>query len=409
MLKACQMSKSSVLVEAYHGIGKSRLFKDYAHHNKYHFEHIFAPQFESAGDAIGIPYRKTTEDGSEIMEFTRPSWLHRMWKAYEKGQFSVLLVDEFNRANEDIRQMGLAWFLDHRINSHEFPPNTLVATAINPEDKGDYAVNTLDPAQMSRFVRLELGVDVEGWIDWAKDSDLHPVVTNFIISNPTFLHNQVDGQPMNSDPRAWELFSNALKALEEDKNSIPKEIFGMNVLKLAIGKVGNHAGIRFNNYYKQNNTLELADVLKFIEKKGLKKIFSDKKYLSTENKALTTHDRKELNELKKDLFPKIEEVAGELTKQYEDRGVQTIKLNAFAKDIIDSLTEKKEDGRHTFKSTNLKDNVELLTFLYSLPPELLASTLKDIRDRDTYLAIEIGNLDYERKLVNSVVKRVVKK
>ena len=409
MLRACQMSKSSVLVEAKHGIGKSRLFKDFAKENNCHFEHIFAPQFESAGDVIGIPRTKTADDGVEIMEFTRPSWLHRMWQAHSRGQKSVLLVDEFNRANEDIRQMGLAWFLDHTINSHEFPPNTLVATAINPEDKGDYAVNSLDPAQMSRFVRLELDVDAEGWIMWAKENDIHPLVTSFIISNQTYLHNEVPGQPMNSDPRAWELLSNALKKLEEEKDSIKKDIFQLNVLKLSIGKVGTNAGMRFYDHYKNNNTLELADVLKFIEKKGLKKLFSEEEFLTVEKKALTTHDKKDLDTLKKEYFPKVQEVGKELAKQYEERGVQTIKLNTFAKDILDSLTVKKDDGKEGLKSLHVKDNVDLLAFLYSLPPELLASTLKDIRDRNTYLAVDIGGLDSGRHLTNSVVKRLEKK
>lgn len=416
MLRACQDAKASVLVESKHGIGKSTLFKDFAKVNDFHFEHLFAPQFESAGDVLGLPYKEEDETtGEQIMRFTRPDWLNRMWIAYSRGKKSVLLVDEFNRANEDIRQMGLAWFLDHRINGHEFPPNTLVATAINPDDKGDYSVNFLDPAQISRFVKIKLDVDHKSWVNWANENDLHSSVVNFLIDNPQYLHNEVPGQDMNSDPRAWEILSRSLIKLEDEIKKSNSDTLTLHhcVYMLSTGKVGHNAGVKFTDYYKENSSMELKDIKKIIEKSGLKKIFSDKKFLAEENKVLTdpSSDNSKLEELKLELFPKIREVAETLSQEYEKRGVQVIKLGVFAKDLLDSLSCKKDqNGKEveTLKSENIKDNIELLTFLYSLPPETLASTLKEIRDRDTYLAICIGKIDSKRHLTNSVLQRTEK-
>ena len=411
MLRACQESKTSVLVESKPGVGKSTLFKDYSKTYNYHFEHLFAPQFESAGDVLGIPYKLTDEQtGEEIMKFTRPDWLNRMWIAHLNGKLCVLLVDEFNRANEDIRQMGLAWFLDHRINGHEFPPNTLVATAINPDDE-DYSVNFLDRAQIGRFVKIKLEVDHESWVGWAKDNNIHSSVLGFIINNPAYLHNEIPGQDMNSDPRAWELLSRSLQKLEKeiDDNNLGRETLNYCAYLLSIGKVGSNAGVKFMDYYKSNTSMELQDVISFINNSKIDKvILKDKKFIGKQKEVIESKNYSELNEYKKDIFQKISQVGKSLSQEYDNKNVQSIKVGVFAKDLINSHVSKIDMyGKEVekLKSQKLEDNLNLITFLYSLTPEILASTFKEIKERSPHLAVDIGNLDYNRQLTSSILER----
>lgn len=411
LLRACQDTKVSVILSSPHGIGKSTLFKQFANEHEMFFVHLFAPQFESAGDVIGLPFKEVIKGTDRhIMRFTMPDWLHKMWEAHKEGKKCVLLVDEFNRANEDIRQMGLAWFLDHVINSHEFPPQTLVATAINPDDKGNYSVNFLDPAQMSRFLKIDLEVDERAWLEWARENELHPSVIGFITDNPNQLHNQIEDQDVNADPRSWEMLSKVLLEMEKQRDG--EKIDDFLVLRASIGKVGKATGYAFKDYYRNHVTINSKMINDFVKKSGIKKSFEEKKYLTLEEKAISTQDYTALNKEKEKLFVDLKKVSQTLSDLFDKKDVQVVKLGILAEEYVEKAVKKEKDKegneKVSLKSKNLKDNIELMTFLYALPPETLASTFKNIKERNIQLLLEIGMLDCNKNLSNTIVERAKK-
>jgi len=408
LLRACQDTKVSIILSSPHGIGKSTLFKQFANEHDMFFVHLFAPQFESAGDVIGLPFKEVIEGTDRhIMRFTMPDWLHRMWEAHKQGKKCVLLVDEFNRANEDIRQMGLAWFLDHVINSHEFPPQTLVATAINPDDKGNYSVNFLDPAQMSRFLKIELSPDPESWLEWARENDVHKSVIGFISSNPHQLHHQVEDQDVNSDPRSWEMLSKVLLELESQNGG--EKVNEFLVTQASVGKIGRSVGYLFKDFYKSHVTIDSKAISDFVKKSGIKKTFEEKKYLAMEEKAIASKDYTALNKEKEKLFVELKKVSESLSDLYDKKEVQALKLSVLAQEFVERASKKVKDKdgeeKISLKSSHLKDNIELMTFLYSLPPETLASTFKNIKEQNISLLLEIGLLDCNKNLSNTIVER----
>ena len=252
-LRLAHLTNISVLLKGVHGIGKSERVEAYAKKHGYHCEVLFLSHQET-GDLIGIPF---LENGNTI--WSVPIWLQRIYDAAAKGLQCVLFLDELNRARLDVRQTSLQLCLSKQIHQHKLPPNTLVVAAINPED-GDYQVSELDEALKDRFVTFTLKPDVEEWIDWAKNNDVHRNVISFVLDNPDKIWIKIENDDNQPTPRSWKMVSDFLKVLE--KENFAKDENKMIMQTFISGKIGRTVGSQFVTFYETANDFNVDAVEK---------------------------------------------------------------------------------------------------------------------------------------------------
>ena len=369
-LRLAHLTNISVLLKGVHGIGKSERVEAYAKKHGYHCEVLFLSHQET-GDLIGIPF---LENGNTI--WSVPIWLQRIYDAAAKGLQCVLFLDELNRARLDVRQTSLQLCLSKQIHQHKLPANTLVVAAINPED-GDYQVSELDEALKDRFVTFTLKPDVEEWIDWAKNNDVHRNVISFVLDNPDKIWIKIENDDNQPTPRSWKMVSDFLKVLE--KENFAKDENKMIMQTFISGKIGRTVGSQFVTFYETANDFNVDAVEKAVEKIKNKK--KDNVDVAIKKLSAIIENVEVL---------KLHFVVEELIKKY-----------------VPKTTDKPED--EIFEIA-----YPLMALLYSLPLEVLHSILKSIKDntemRDLYAGLaRIDNLASGKYRSKEIFKKIIDK
>jgi len=421
ILSAAHSANDAVLITGLHGIGKSEIIKQYADENDYFNKQLFLSMFE-VGDLLGIPY---IEDGKTT--WAEPDWFRELnnaawpehfkltdlvfndkeFEAYVKdmltslttkkeltdlynsyyGTFNknvlttnqnnvecnlskktILFTDEFSRAQQDVHNACLQLILDKKLHNHVLPytkgVQTQIIAADNP-DNGDYNVNSLDGANIDRFMVLDVELDVKAWLDYARRNDLNKIVTSFIADNPSKLHwtpAQGSDERVGATPRSWTVLS---KYLDNSKN-IPEHLM-YQVFK---GKIGSALAGQFLSFYKNfSDMISVEDVEKLAETL-IKK----------------TKDPEKLGEGIQELIKDLEAIqVTELVK-----GMQPL--------YIDKSPE---------------EALPFMSLLYALPIELLAAYLKTFSKEDPKKYAKLANIDHKinngkKKLFIRVVSRATK-
>lgn len=349
IIKAAAVSDDTVLIQGPHGIGKSDIVKQFAKENDYHLEELFLSHNE-VSDIIGNP-RTIMEDGIYVTTWSIPPWLHRMNKS---GKKCILFLDEFNRGPLDVKQSALQLILERKIHEHKLPIvddiRTMVVAAINPADD-IYQVDETDPALIDRFCFIEVNVDADSWLKWAKDNDIADVIIDFISENPDKLHFlPIDGGK-GCSPRSWAKLSNYLK----NKDIISPA----GLLYSIIGKIGLEVGTLFNNYLNNySNILKIEDVINIVN-----------------SEAKNVNNITEISEILKDKISNIESMRlTELATQFK----------------------YKPD-----------DVLPMLVYLYALPIEICISFLQSLKIEDNVLYKKIVKIDTSlnnKQLFTRIVK-----
>ena len=369
-LRLAHLTNISVLLKGVHGIGKSERVEAYAKKHGYHCEVLFLSHQET-GDLIGIPF---LENGNTI--WSVPIWLQRIYDAAAKGLQCVLFLDELNRARLDVRQTSLQLCLSKQIHQHKLPANTLVVAAINPED-GDYQVSELDEALKDRFVTFTLKPDVEEWIDWAKNNDVHRNVISFVLDNPDKIWIKIENDDNQPTPRSWKMVSDFLKVLE--KENFAKDENKMIMQTFISGKIGRTVGSQFVTFYETANDFNVDAVEKAVEK---------------------------IKNKKKD---NVDVAIKKLSAIIEN--VEVLKLHFVVEELIKKYVPKTTD-KHEDEIFEIA--YPLMALLYSLPLEVLHSILKSIKDnvemRDLYAGLaKIDNLAAGKYRSKEIFKKIIDK
>jgi len=292
ILTASMEAKDSIIMTGVHGIGKSEVVKEWAEENDIALEILYLSSNE-VGDLIGVPYNKVV-DGRQIESWSVPSWLDNLHQTSKQGKKCALFLDEISRAALDVRQASLQLVLDKKIHQHKLPENTLVVAADNP-DNGLYQVEAMDPALLDRFLAIDVEVDVEGWLKWARGKKVNPIVRDFIAENPKKLHfipNEGADCNISATPRSW----TKLASYIDNIDNIPKAVH-YQIIK---GKIGTALAAQFlnfiQNYSKMVSVEDIEDLTskllkstKDIEKigEGIRELIKDTEVVQKEELLIT--------------------------------------------------------------------------------------------------------------------------
>lgn len=351
---ASMEARDSVLMIGAHGIGKTEVVREWSKENDIHLEVLYLSNMET-GDLIGIP---TIENGITI--WTVPCWLDNMNQAAKLGKKCVAFLDEISRAALDVRQAALQLVLDKKIHQHTLPDGTLVIAADNP-DNGMYQVEPMDPALLDRFLSLEVEVDAEGWLDWARLNNVNKIVRAYIADNPSKLHfipDEGSECSIAATPRSWTKL-----ALYVDKfNNTPSELH-YQIIK---GKIGTALAAQFLSFMKNYQSMISVEDIESLVNELLEKTTS------------------------------LEDLGDAVKELTED--IEVIQKTELTQSLINKYI--KNEAKETFP---------MMAMIYSLEFETLAGILKKIQNEDNkgYLRIaEIDGILNKKKLFLRLVSTV---
>ena len=193
-IKLAYAAGKPVLLEGRHGVGKSQLIEQAA--DELGISCITRDlSLMEPPDLIGLP----VQDNGRT-RYSPPSFLPDDGKG-------LLVFEELNRSEKYMMAPCLQLLTARTLNDYNLPKGWLCVAAINPASDG-YDTSQLDPALLSRFVRIEIVPCVKSWIAWGTDSGVHPAVLRFVSQTPDIF------AASESNPRSWAYVSDVLRAYQ---------------------------------------------------------------------------------------------------------------------------------------------------------------------------------------------------
>jgi hypothetical protein len=184
LVKLGYQSDLPVLLVGPHGVGKSQIFGQAA--AELGIEHLDRDlSMMEPTDLAGLP--AVGEDGRT--RYAAPGFL-------PEGGKGLLVMEELGRAARYMRAPCLQLLTSRKLNDYRLPPGWLPCATDNGAD-GGYHNDELDPAHLSRFVRVRLTASAEHWLAWAEASGVHERVREFVR------HAKDAFTDPDSNPRAW--------------------------------------------------------------------------------------------------------------------------------------------------------------------------------------------------------------
>ena len=240
------------------GIGKTSSIVQLAEELDLNFVKLNLAQIEEIGDLVGFPIRQfEVTDGATVkyvdesaledvrtegykttgknrMSYCPPEWIAN------KANGGILLLDDWNRADSRFIQAIMELIDRQQYISWTLPKDWHIILTANP-DNGDYLVNSIDNAQKTRFISVNLKFDMECWGKWAENSDIDGRCINFMLMNPELINKEVNS-------RSAVMFFNSISSIKLFEDSLPL------IQMIGEGSVGSEFSSMFTMFI--NNKLD---------------------------------------------------------------------------------------------------------------------------------------------------------
>ena len=188
-------------------------------------------QIEELGDLVGFPVKEflvRNQEGKQRwiteaqvngalkagytvadkrMSHAAPEWIQG------KGEGGFLILDDYTRADHRFMQATMEILDRQESVSWKLPKNWHVILTSNP-DNGDYNVTSLDVAQKTRFISVEMKYDANVWAKWAETAGVDGRCINFMLMHPELVTQRVN-------PRAITTFFNAISSIPKFEEQLP--------------------------------------------------------------------------------------------------------------------------------------------------------------------------------------------
>jgi hypothetical protein len=240
------------------GIGKTSSIVQLADELGLNFVKLNLAQIEEIGDLVGFPIRqfemkdkKLTEwvDENSVEDYRKKGYeatgLNRMsycppeWIS-GKTNGGILLLDDWNRADMRFIQAVMELIDRQQYISWKLPKDWHIILTANP-DNGDYLVNSIDNAQKTRFISVNLKFDLKCWGKWAEQAKLDGRCINFMLMHPELVTKEVNS-------RSVSMFFNSISSLKSFEDSLPL------IQMIGEGSVGSEFSTLFTMFI--NNKLD---------------------------------------------------------------------------------------------------------------------------------------------------------
>lgn len=221
----------AINIEGDAGLGKTSAIMQLGSELEMEVVKLNLSQLEELGDLVGFPVKefqiqnkegKTTwinesqinaasakgyKVVSKRMSHAAPEWIEG------KGEGGFLILDDYTRADARFMQATMEILDRQEYVSWKLPKNWHVILTTNP-DNGDYNVTSLDVAQKTRFISVELKYDSDVWAKWAEHASIDGRCINFMLMHPELVTQKVN-------PRSITTFFNAISSVEKFDEKLP--------------------------------------------------------------------------------------------------------------------------------------------------------------------------------------------
>ena len=248
----------AINIEGDAGLGKTSAIMQLGKELNMQVVKLNLSQLEELGDLVGFPVKefqiqngegKTTwinesqiaaasAKGYKVvdkrMSHAAPEWIQG------KGEGGFLVLDDYTRADHRFMQATMEILDRQEYVSWKLPKNWHVLLTTNP-DNGDYNVTSLDVAQKTRFISVELKYDVNVWAKWAETANIDGRCINFMLMHPELVTQRVN-------PRSVTTFFNAISSIPKFEDDLPL------IQMIGEGSVGTDFAAMFTMFI--NNKLD---------------------------------------------------------------------------------------------------------------------------------------------------------
>jgi len=221
----------AINIEGDAGLGKTSAIMQLGKELEMDVVKLNLSQIEELGDLVGFPVKEflvKNQEGKERwiiesqvqgalkagytvvdkrMAHAAPEWIQG------KGEGGFLVLDDYTRADHRFMQATMEILDRQEYVSWKLPKNWHVILTTNP-DNGDYNVTSLDVAQKTRFISVEMKYDVNVWARWAETAGIDGRCINFMLMNPELVTQRVN-------PRSITTFFNAISSIGKFEDELP--------------------------------------------------------------------------------------------------------------------------------------------------------------------------------------------
>ena len=246
------------------GIGKTVMLHQMAERNNWGFipVHIGLLPPEKLS---GIP----KIEGNDTI-WTVPELITQANKLAEIHDVVIIFWDDIHLASADVQKYFFEIASEKKIHGYKLPNNVFFIAAGNPSAKAGKK-QFLSPV-INRVIVIEVYQDVNDWLEWAMENNIHPVITSYVAANPEHLSTPEDVNPFAS-PRSWHALSKSLYVFETLTNKSLLEVIGDtthsgDIINIINGSIGPDVGSKF------------VEFLRFTMDVNFKEVFEDPNVIS---------------------------------------------------------------------------------------------------------------------------------
>ena len=204
-IKRMYGARRSLMTWGAPGAGKSEIHKQAADELNIGFIDLRANLMEPV-DLRGIPYL----DKDNMTSWATPD----IFPIPERhGENGIILVDELPTAMPSVQTSFYQFINDRGIGDYKLPEGWVPMAAGNrtQDHGGTFAM----PVPLrNRFAHVELQVNTEEWMDWARKAGISGYITSFINWKNSYLTTPAsDATKYNAfpSPRSWKMYNDFLK------------------------------------------------------------------------------------------------------------------------------------------------------------------------------------------------------
>ena len=125
------------------------------------------------------------------MSYCPPEWISG------KANGGILLLDDWNRADVRFIQAVMELIDRQQYISWSLPKDWHIILTSNP-DNGEYLVNSIDNAQKTRFISVNLKFDINCWSEWAESNEIDNRCINFLLKHPELISTETNSRSITT-------------------------------------------------------------------------------------------------------------------------------------------------------------------------------------------------------------------
>jgi hypothetical protein len=186
------------------GIGKTEMAFQASTEEQYEYCYLNLSTLE-APDLNGLPHIMEEVIDGKTMRYSGyvpPRMFPQAGFGLKK---KVLIVDELDKAKEELQNPMLELFQFRSINGHKFDIHAVLATGNLPDENA--FSRTLSHALTNRCALFKVTHSYEPWRDWAVQNNVNPLIVAFLAQNTEqLLMKEAEGDETaycSRSPRSW--------------------------------------------------------------------------------------------------------------------------------------------------------------------------------------------------------------